>query len=87
MTLCFCSVVHTRVEVDVSQHVCEVVCVYDEVAHTLITKLWTLHVRVPRRYRHPVNTDVSNQFQSSLHFILDNLQFHKLVLSRVIDFL
>lgn len=48
--------VHTGAEVDVHQHGSEVVGVDDEVAHTLIAELWTLHVWGPGRRCHPVNT-------------------------------
>lgn len=62
LLLCWMTV-PTRAEVDVHQHDGGVVCVDDEVAHTLITELRTLHVRGPGCCCHSDNKRINTDFQ------------------------
>lgn len=67
--------VRTGAEVDVRQHDSEDVRVDDEVAHALVSELWTLLVRGPGCRCHSANTN-TRRFQNKtqdLHCILHNV--------------
>lgn len=63
----------TGAEVDVRQHDSEDVRVDDEVAHALVSELWTLRVRGPGCRCHSANTRRFQNKTQDLPYILHNV--------------